>query len=88
VYAVALVHHKKKGDSVLFTWKYPNGKSFKFPVDVVAPYAGTMPVYAELIPPGPGDYTVTASINGHVLASATFRVEPGPAATATPKAGG
>jgi serine/threonine-protein kinase len=88
VAAVVVIHHKKKGASVLFTWKYPNGKSFKLPVDAVAPYAGTMPAYAELIPPGPGTYTVTASINGHVLASASFTILPGPAASPTSSTGG
>ena len=77
VYAVALIHHKAQGASVLFMWHYPDGSTFPYLNDVIAPYTGDIRAYAELELRGPGTYSVTASINGHQLAEVMFSVGAG-----------
>jgi predicted Ser/Thr protein kinase len=86
IYAVAHVHAKAKGDTVVFKWLYPDGSSFPYVNTAVAPYSGDITAYAEMFPRGPGNYTVTTTINGHQLGSVSFTVIPGAAgaATATP----
>jgi predicted Ser/Thr protein kinase len=86
IYAVARVHGKAKGDTVVFKWLYPDGSSFPYINTAVAPYSGDITAYAEMFPRGPGSYTVTTSINGHQVGSVSFTVVPGAAgaATATP----
>jgi len=74
VFAVATVHGKARGAAVIFTWKYPDGSTYVYDNDIVAPYAGTVIAYAQLVPGPTGSYTVTTSIAGQVLASATFSV--------------
>ena len=74
VYAVAQVHHKAKGANVLFTWHYPDGSTSPYLNTAVAPYPGDVTAYAEMYPRGSGTYSVTTSINGHVLGSVTFTV--------------
>jgi serine/threonine protein kinase len=95
VYAVARVHGKAKGDTVAFTWHYPDGSTFAYQITDVTDLKGDFPAYARLIPRGPGTYTVTASINGANLASASFTVSAAVAsatvasgaATTSPQAG-
>lgn len=74
VYAVAQVHHKAKGASVLFTWHYPDGSTSPYLNTAVAPYPGDVTAYAEMYPRGAGAYSVTTSINGHILGSVNFIV--------------
>src|SRR6185437_1158572 len=74
VYAVAQVHHKAKGASVLFTWHYPDGSTSPYLNTAVAPYPGDVTAYAEMYPRGAGAYSVTTSINGHILGSVNFTV--------------
>jgi hypothetical protein len=83
IYAVAQVHHKPKGASVLFVWHYPDGSTFPFDNTYVNAYGGDVTAYAELIPRGPGAYMVTTSIRGHQLASVSFTVS---AAATSPSA--
>jgi hypothetical protein len=83
IYAVARVHGKAKGDTVIFKWLYPDGSSFPYVNTAVAPYSGDITAYAEMFPRGPGNYTVTASINGHELGSVDFTVVPGAAGAST-----
>jgi tRNA A-37 threonylcarbamoyl transferase component Bud32 len=95
VYAVAQVHHKAKGANVLFTWTYPDGTTSPYLNTAVAPYPGNVTAYAEMYPRGPGAYSVTTSINGHVLGTVSFTVGgagsgssiSGAAGTATPSGG-
>jgi hypothetical protein len=91
IYAVAQVHHKPKGASVLFVWHYPDGSTFPFDNTYVNAYGGDVTAYAELIPRGPGAYMVTTSIRGHQLASVSFTVAnatTNPSATAAGAADG
>jgi hypothetical protein len=74
IYAVAAVHGKHKGDTVVFDWHYPDGSSFSYENTAVAPYKGNITAYAEMFPRGPGAYTVTTSINGNKLGSVDFTV--------------
>ena len=72
VYAVATVSNKAQGDSVTFTWRYPNGTTSVYNNDIVAQYSGTVIAYAQLAPGLAGAYTVTTAINGQTLASTSF----------------
>jgi serine/threonine-protein kinase len=74
VYAVATVRDKASGDTVRFTWHYPNGTSSVYDNTIVAQYSGTVIAYAELAPAAAGSYSVTTAINGQNLASASFTV--------------
>jgi hypothetical protein len=88
VYAFAKIHGKHKGDAVVFTWHYPDGSKFAYDNTIVAPYDGSVTGYAELVPRGPGEYSVTTSINGHDLGTVAFTVGAGStAATDTPTGG-
>ena len=73
VYAFAIVRNKPVGAGVVFHWTYPDGSSFNYPNDAIAPYKNTIG-YAELTPRGAGTYSVSASIKGHQLASISFTV--------------
>ena len=78
VYAIASFQNKPKGKSITFVWRYPNGKRFIYNNPYVAAYTDTTG-YAELIPQGPGTYSVSVSISGHTLATVPFMVGGGPA---------
>ncbi len=77
VYAVATVRNKVQGDSVKFTWHYPDGTTSVYDNSIVAGYTGTVIAYAQLAPSVPGAYSVSTAINGQNLASTSFTVVTG-----------
>jgi hypothetical protein len=77
IYAVATVRNKAQGDSVRFTWRFPNGSTYVYDNTIVDGYTGTVIAYAQLAPSIAGAYSVSTDINGQTLASASFTVVSG-----------